>query len=133
MGYNRLMGLFEKLQKKYDELIGPNGVAEAYRRCRDLKVENNLLVKEILELKEVIKKQKRQIKELRLDIDMHLKETADLIAELEEGKMKMVEDIARSKAELRDERDLRDRLIKELQEEKKAIVTDFQERIEQLE
>merc|ERR1711920_847002 len=112
MGYNRLMGLFEKVQKKYDELVGPNGVSESYRRCRDLKTENNELVREILELKEMIKKQKRQIRDLQLDIDMHMKETADLIAEKERGIAEMVGDMAKLQNQLRDERDLRDRLVK---------------------
>lgn len=131
--YNRLMGLFEKLQKKYDELVGPNGVSEAYRRCRDLKTENNELVREILELKEMLKKQKRQIRDLQLDIDMHMKETADLIAEKERGIAEMVGDMAKLQNRLREEQELRDRLVKELQEEKKDIVESFQQRIEQLE
>lgn len=131
--YNRLMSLFEKLQKKFDELIGPNGVAETFRRARDLKQENHQLMTDIAELKEMIKKQKRQIRDLQLDIDMHMKETADLIRRKELGMSKLVGENAKLGTELREERELKERLVKELTQEKKDIVASFQARIEQLE
>merc|ERR1712203_301088 len=82
---------------------------------------------------EMIKKQKRQIRDLQLDIDMHMKETADLIAEKERGIAEMIGDMAKLQTRLREDQELRDRLVKELQEEKKDIVESFQTRIEQLE
>merc|ERR1711972_859839 len=51
----------------------------------------------------------------------------------ERGIAEMVGDMAKLQNRLRDEQELRDRLVKELQEEKKEIVESFQLRIEQLE
>ncbi|CAE7235043.1 unnamed protein product [Symbiodinium sp. CCMP2592] len=101
--YDKLLSLFDKLQKKYDELLGPGGLAEALRRARDLKEENVELTKLTHELKEMIKKQKRQIRDLQLDIDMHMKETADLILQKEQGIAEMVGDYAKLQASFRKE------------------------------
>jgi len=131
--YNRLMGLFEKVQKKYEDASGPNGSQEAWRRVRDLKVENKNLVKEILELKEMIKKQKRQIRDLQLDYDILLKETADLIAEKERGMAELVGDMAKLEARLRAEIELKERLVKEMTLEKRVVVASFEGRIRALE
>mmetsp|Transcript_1124 Transcript_1124/g.3109 ORF Transcript_1124/g.3109 Transcript_1124/m.3109 type:complete len:1078 (-) Transcript_1124:268-3501(-) len=131
--YNRLMSLFEKLQKKYDELLGPNGVAETFRRARDLKQENGQLMIDIAELKEMIKKQKRQIRDLQLDIDIHMKETAALINRKEMGMAKLVGENAKLETLLREEKDLKERLVKELTQEKKDMVASFQARVDQLE
>lgn len=131
--YNRLMGLFEKLQKKYEDSIGPNGPQEAYRRAKDLKAENMELMKNILELKELIKKQKRQIRDLQLDYDMLIKETADLIAEKERGMAEIIGDMAKLQAQLRHEIELRERLVKDMTAEKVAIAASFEGRIRELE
>jgi len=131
--YNRLMGLFEKLQKKYEQSIGPNGPQEAYRRARDLKIENETLRKEIVELREMLKKQKRQIRDLQLDYDILVKETADIIAEKERGIAEMVGDMAKLESRLRAEIELKERLVREMTVEKFAIVSSFEGRIRQLE
>jgi len=131
--YNKLMSLFDKLQKKYDELMGPGGLAEALRRTRDLKEENVQLSKKINELKEMIKKQKRRIRDLELDIDMHLKETADLIRQKELGIAEMAGDQAKLQAELRRTIEHKERITAELLEEKRSLAASFQARIEQLE
>lgn len=131
--YDKLLSLFDKLQKKYDELLGPGGLAEALRRARDLKEENVELTKLTHELKEMIKKQKRQIRDLQLDIDMHMKETADLILQKEQGIAEMVGDYAKLQASFRKEVEQKERITIELTEEKRAIVASFSARIEQLE
>ncbi|CAE7610154.1 unnamed protein product [Symbiodinium natans] len=131
--YDKLLSLFDKLQKKYDELLGPGGLAEALRRARDLKEENVELTKLTHELKEMIKKQKRQIRDLQLDIDMHMKETADLILQKEQGIAEMVGDYAKLQASFRKEVEQKERITTELTEEKRAIVASFSARIEQLE
>lgn len=131
--YNRLMQLFEKLQKKYEECVGPGGAQEAQKRTRDLKIEIERLVKEILDLKEMIKKQKRQIRDLQLDYDILVKETADIIAEKERGIAEMVGDMAKLENRLRAETELRERLVREITAEKMAIVASFEGRIRQLE
>mmetsp|Transcript_23593 Transcript_23593/g.54844 ORF Transcript_23593/g.54844 Transcript_23593/m.54844 type:complete len:1073 (+) Transcript_23593:54-3272(+) len=131
--YDKLLSLFDKLQKKYDELLGPGGLAEALRRARDLKEENVELTKQTHDLKEMIKKQKRQIRDLQLDIDMHMKETADLILQKEQGIAEMVGDYAKLQASFRKEVEQKERITIELTEEKRAIVASFQARIEQLE
>jgi len=131
--YNKLMSLFDKLQKKYDELMGPGGLAEALRRTRDLKEENVQLSKKINELKEMLKKQKRRIRDLELDIDMHLKETADLIRQKELGIAEMAGDQAKLQAELRKTEEAKERIQADLLGEKRALAASFQARIEQLE
>ncbi|CAK9085876.1 Hypothetical protein (Fragment) [Durusdinium trenchii] len=124
--YDKLLSLFDKLQKKYDELLGPGGLAEALRRARDLKEENVQLTRQTHELKEMIKKQKRQIRDLQLDIDMHMKETADLILQKEQGIAEMVGDYAKLQAQFRNEVEQKERITIELTEEKRAIVASFQ-------
>eukprot|EP00437_Effrenium_voratum_P004168 CAMPEP_0181424488 /NCGR_PEP_ID=MMETSP1110-20121109/14672_1 /TAXON_ID=174948 /ORGANISM="Symbiodinium sp., Strain CCMP421" /LENGTH=1062 /DNA_ID=CAMNT_0023547651 /DNA_START=106 /DNA_END=3294 /DNA_ORIENTATION=- len=131
--YDKLLSLFDKLQKKYDELLGPGGLSEALRRARDLKEENVQLTRQTHELKEMIKKQKRQIRDLQLDIDMHMKETADLILQKEQGIAEMVGDYAKLQAQFRNEVEQKERITIEMTEEKRAIVASFQARIEQLE
>eukprot|EP00434_Breviolum_minutum_P034796 symbB.v1.2.030801.t1/scaffold3509.1/size56090/4 len=131
--YDKLLSLFDKLQKKYDELLGPGGLAEALRRARDLKEENVQLTRQTHELKEMLKKQKRQIRDLQLDIDMHMKETADLILQKEQGIAEMVGDYAKLQAQFRNEVEQKERITIELTEEKRAIVASFQARIQQLE
>mmetsp|Transcript_98224 Transcript_98224/g.254019 ORF Transcript_98224/g.254019 Transcript_98224/m.254019 type:complete len:1094 (-) Transcript_98224:37-3318(-) len=131
--YNRLAGLYEKVQKKLDEQIGSGGVAEAFRRIRDLKIVNQTLQQEILELKEMIKKQKRNIRDLQLDLDMLRKETADIIAEKEKGIAEMVGDMAKLESRYRAEVELKEALVREMTAEKIAIVESYAARIEQLE
>mmetsp|Transcript_74209 Transcript_74209/g.147032 ORF Transcript_74209/g.147032 Transcript_74209/m.147032 type:complete len:1075 (-) Transcript_74209:27-3251(-) len=131
--YNRLMGIFEKLQKKYDELVGPGGVREAFSRVRDLKIENNELTKQIAELKEDIKKLQRKNRDLRLEINMHMKKTADLIHRKEMGMGELVGQNSKLETQLRQERELKETLVKELTEEKKDLVASFQMRVDQLE
>jgi len=86
-----------------------------------------------LELQEVIKKKTRQIRELRLDYDILVKETADIIAEKERGMAEMVGDMAKLETRLRHEIELKERLVKEMTAEKFAIVTSFEGRIRELE
>lgn len=131
--YLRLMSLFEKLQRRYTDLLGPNGPVESLNRAQDLKAENEKMHFQIQEFKELLKKQKRQIRDLQLDMDMRMKETADMIMIKERGMVEMLGEFAKLENRLRDENFLREQLIKQMNEEKKAIVESFQARIEQLE
>eukprot|EP00933_Yihiella_yeosuensis_P058768 TRINITY_DN5945_c1_g1_i1.p1 TRINITY_DN5945_c1_g1~~TRINITY_DN5945_c1_g1_i1.p1 ORF type:complete len:1108 (+),score=356.04 TRINITY_DN5945_c1_g1_i1:108-3431(+) len=131
--YNKLMSLFDKLQTKYDELLGPGHLAEALRRARDLKVENVELQKQVGELKEIIKKQKKQIRDFQLDIDIHMKETADLIMQKERGIAEMVGDYAKLEAKFRSVEEAKEKILQSLQSEKRGIVNSFKDRILQLE
>lgn len=131
--YNRLMGVFEKLQKKFDDIVGPNGVIEIMRRAKDLKAENVSLSKEIAEQKETIKKQKRQIRDIQLDIDAVMKETADIVADKDRAVADMVGEVAKLNNQLRDEIELRENLMKTHATEKFELVESFRARIEQLE
>lgn len=131
--YARLLSQFEKLQKKYEEMLGPGGVAESLRRARDLKVENQALLCQINQCKEVMKKQKRQIRELQLDVDVTLKDTADLISQKERGIAEMIGDYAKLEQKYRDLEDLKERVTKERVSEKRELVASFQPRVEQLE
>mmetsp|Transcript_52839 Transcript_52839/g.92787 ORF Transcript_52839/g.92787 Transcript_52839/m.92787 type:complete len:1086 (+) Transcript_52839:134-3391(+) len=131
--YQRLVQLYEKLQKKYDEMIGPNGQAEAYRRAQALKSENDLLNKRIKVLEETIVKQKKQIRGLQIDIDQLMKETADLIAEKERGISEMAGDAVKLENKYREECLLRERLIRQKDAERLALAESFQARVDQLE
>jgi len=131
--YNNLLAIFEKLQKKYDEVVGPNGPQEAQRRVRDLKEEIVLLNTQIEDLKEQLKKQKRRIRDLELDIDGVMKETCDILAEKERGIAEMVGDYAKLQNKFRELGELMERLLKEADAEKIEIVNSFQLRIDQLE
>lgn len=131
--YNRLAGLYEKVQKKYDETVGIGGVSEAFRRVKELKLVNQELKSEILELQEMIKKQKRNIRDLQLDLDMLKKETSDIIAEKEKGIAEMVGDMAKLESRYRAEVELKEALVREMTAEKIQLVESFQARIEQLE
>ncbi|CAE8660233.1 unnamed protein product [Polarella glacialis] len=131
--YNKLMSLFDKLQKKYDELLGPGGLAETLRRAKDLKEENVSLTKQLEQFKEMFKKQKRQIRDLQLDIDMHMKETADILSQKERGIAEMVGDYAKLETIYRKECEVKEKITAELMEEKRNIVSSFQSRLEQLE
>lgn len=131
--YQRLVNLFEKCQKKYEEAVGPNGVQEAFRRAMALKAENEKLHTTIHELREVIQKQKKVIRGLQLDIDQLMKETADVILEKERGIAEMAGDYVKLENKYRDEQTLRARLLKQKDAERLALAESFQARIEQLE
>jgi chromosome segregation ATPase len=131
--YMRLVGLYEKLQKKYEETIGPNGAQESYKRAQALKAENETLHTMIHELRETIQKQKKVIRGLQLDIDQLMKETADLIAEKERGIAEMAGDFVKLENKYRDEQTLRGRLLKQKDAERLALAESFQARVEQLE
>jgi chromosome segregation ATPase len=131
--YNNLMNMFEKLQKKYDLSLGPNGQLEANRRVKDLKEEIVFLNQTIEDLKEQIKKQKRRIRDLELDIDGVMKETADILAEKERGIAEMVGDYSKLKNKYRDLEELMEQKDKENTAETISIVESFQDRIDSLE
>merc|ERR1719487_561471 len=131
--YARLVGLYEKLQKKYEETIGPNGTQEAFRRAMALKAENETLHTMIHDLRETIQKQKKAIRGLQLDLDQLMKETADLIAEKERGIAEMAGDYVKLENKYRDEQTLRGRLLKQKDAERLALAESFQARVEQLE
>eukprot|EP00929_Paragymnodinium_shiwhaense_P003046 TRINITY_DN103449_c0_g1_i1.p1 TRINITY_DN103449_c0_g1~~TRINITY_DN103449_c0_g1_i1.p1 ORF type:complete len:1094 (-),score=412.40 TRINITY_DN103449_c0_g1_i1:73-3354(-) len=131
--YNNLLNVFEKLQKKYDQAIGPNGLLESQRRVRDLKDEIVFLNSAIEDLKEQIKKQKRRIRDLELDIDGVMKETADILAEKERGIAEMVKDYSKLQNKYREQQELMQQVIKEKDAEQVAIVESFQDRIDALE
>mmetsp|Transcript_65262 Transcript_65262/g.155923 ORF Transcript_65262/g.155923 Transcript_65262/m.155923 type:complete len:1082 (-) Transcript_65262:108-3353(-) len=131
--YNKLMALFERAQKKYEDLLGPGGIREAQRRVVDLKMEVDLLRKEILDLKETLKKQKRRIRDLELDMDGQMKETADILTEKERGIAEMVGDYAKLQALFRSEVDLKEKLLAEKDMERQEMKNAFQARIAQLE
>merc|ERR1712226_499697 len=111
--YNSLVAVFEKQQKKYDEMLGPNGILEAQRRNKDLKDQIMILKSEIGDLKEQLKKSKRRVRDLELEIDHTLKETSDILAEKERGVAKMVGDYAKLKAQFNDAREVHDMVLKE--------------------
>merc|ERR1719487_1339550 len=131
--YARLVGLYEKLQKKYEETIGPNGANEAFTRAKALKAENEMLHTMIHELRETIQKQKKVIRGLQLDLDQLMEETADLIAEKERGIAEMAGDYVKLENKYRDEQTLRSRLLKQKDAERLALAESFQARVEQLE
>jgi len=131
--YARLVNLYEKLQKKHEETVGPNGINEAYRRAMAVKEENETLHKKIHELQDVIQKQKAAIRGLQLDIDQLMKETADVIAEKERGIAEMAGDYTRLENKWRDEQTLRTRLLKQKDAERLALAESFTARVEQLE
>jgi len=131
--YNKLMALFERAQKKYEDLIGPGGIREAQRHVVDLKMEVDLLRKEILDLKETLKKQKRRIRDLELDMDGQMKETADILTEKERGIAEMVGDYAKLQALFRSEVDLKEKLLAEKDLERQEMRNAFLARISQLE
>merc|ERR1711972_224593 len=119
--YARLLSQFEALQKKYEGIIGPNGANEAFHRAKALKQENEKLVQTIMDLKDTIQKQKKMIRDLQLEIDMIMKETADLIAEKERGIAEMAGDYVKLENKYRDEQTLRDRLLKQKDAERQAL------------
>jgi len=127
------VNLYEKLQKKYEETIGPSGVQEAYRRAMAVKEENETLHKMIHDLREIIQQQKKVIRGLQLDIDQLMKETADMIAEKERGIAEMAGDFTKLENKWRDEQTLRERLLKQKDAERLALAESFQARVEQLE
>jgi len=131
--YSRLVSLYEKLQKKYEETIGANGVQEAFRRALGLKAENEALHTMIHELRETVQKQKKAIRGLQLDYDQLMKETADVIAEKERGIAEMAGDFVKLENKYRDEQTLRARLLKQKDAERLALAESFQARVEQLE
>lgn len=131
--YNRLNHLYEKMQKKYEDIIGPGGHAEKDSRILYLKDENDLLVTQVAELKEQIKKQKRRIMDLEIDIDQVMRETADIILEKERGMAEMIGENAKLQTALRHEIELRDQLVQEHKAEKAAMVRSQEERIAALE
>lgn len=131
--YSRLVNLYEKLQKKFEETIGANGVQEAFRRALALKLENEALHTTIHDLRETIQKQKKVIRGLQLDIDQLMKETADMIAEKERGIAEMAGDFVKLENKWRDEQTLRARLLKQKDAERLALAESFQARVEQLE
>merc|ERR1719454_96373 len=57
--YGRLLKSHEKLQREFDEAVGPGGAAEARRRAELLKKENERLRTMMLEMKEQMLKMKR--------------------------------------------------------------------------
>jgi len=131
--YARLVLLYEKLQKKYEETIGSAGVQEAYRRAMAVKEENETLHTMIHTLRETIQQQKKVIRGLQLDLDQLMKETADLIAEKERGIAEMAGDFTKLENKYRDEQTLRARLLKQKDAERLALAESFQARVEQLE
>lgn len=131
--YNNLLALFEKLQKKYDEVVGPNGILEAHRRNKDLKDEIRILKTEIEDLKEQVKKQKRRIRDMELRVDEVMKETADILSEKEIGIAKMVGERAQLQQKYNDLQNLLEEMKKETDQAMVAMAESFESRIEELE
>merc|ERR1719335_1046914 len=73
------------------------------------------------------------IRDLQLEIDQIMKETADLIAEKERGIAEMAGDYVKLENKYRDEQTLRGRLLKQKDAERLALAESFQARVEQLE
>eukprot|EP00928_Gymnodinium_smaydae_P058569 TRINITY_DN4175_c0_g1_i1.p1 TRINITY_DN4175_c0_g1~~TRINITY_DN4175_c0_g1_i1.p1 ORF type:complete len:1095 (-),score=408.45 TRINITY_DN4175_c0_g1_i1:485-3769(-) len=131
--YNNLLAIFEKMQRKYDEVVGPNGMNELQRRNRDLKEEIIHLNNIIQDMKEQLKKQKRRIRDLEIEIDGVLKETADIICEKERGMAEMVGDYHKLQNRYREQTELMEKLLKEKDTEMVTTAESFQVRIDQLE
>jgi hypothetical protein len=131
--YARLLGLFEQLQKKYEKVIGPNSVNEAVARAMALKQENEKLEQKIMELKDVIREQKKKIRALEIEIDITKKDCADILMEKERGIAEMAGDMVKLENKYRDEQVLRVRLLKQKDAERSALAESFQARVEQLE
>lgn len=131
--YQKLQASFEKVQKRMAELLGPGGVQEVRQRCSDLKAENDHLSMQMADTKEVIKKQKRQIRDLQMQMDMQMKEMADLLQEKEKGIQKMVGDIAQLEVMLQKQAELKDIMAKEMTDEKREMVQSFGAKLEQME
>merc|ERR1719359_37066 len=109
------------------------GVLEAYRRSEGLKQENQTLTTQIKQLKEGIKKQKKQIRDLQIDIDMVTKETADVLADKDLAMAELVGENVKLQAKLQETIDEREALVREMKAEALAQGETFAGRVEQLE
>jgi len=131
--YNRLMDLFDKLQKKFEDGVGNTGIMETQHRAEALKKENQELMTQIKQLKEGIKKQKRQIRDLHIDIDMVTKETADVLEGKDRAMTELVGENVNLQKELQAAQEEREATIKELKGEQVSLAESFQDRVVQLE
>jgi len=131
--YNRLMDLFDKLQKKFEDGVGNTGIMETNRRAEALKRENQELMTQTKQLKEGIKKQKKQIRDLHIDIDMVMKETADVLTGKDAAMAELVGENVNLQKQLQAAQEEREALIRELKGEQVHLAESFQGRVEQLE
>jgi len=131
--YNRLMDLFDKLQQKFEDGVGNGGVVEAHRRAEALKRENQELSTQIKQLKEGIKKQKKQIRDLHIDIDMVTKETADVLVGKDAAMAELVGENVNLQKQLQAAHEEREAVIRELKGEQISLAESFQDRVVQLE
>eukprot|EP00746_Dinoflagellata_sp_MGD_P072417 gnl/MRDRNA2_/MRDRNA2_29394_c0_seq1.p1 gnl/MRDRNA2_/MRDRNA2_29394_c0~~gnl/MRDRNA2_/MRDRNA2_29394_c0_seq1.p1 ORF type:complete len:1088 (-),score=435.29 gnl/MRDRNA2_/MRDRNA2_29394_c0_seq1:56-3319(-) len=131
--YGRLLKTLEKLQKEFDEAVGPGGAAEARRRAELLKRENERLRQIMIDMQNKMKDLQRRIRELELEVDEVRKECADLISVKEKAMAELAGEAAALEQKLEKQKELQEQLIKEKDLERAAQQRIWQARVAQLE
>jgi len=88
---------------------------------------------QIRQLKEGIKKQKKQIRDLQIDIDVVTKETADVLVDKDAAMAELVGENVNLQKKLQASIEEREMMVKELKAEQLTLAESFQDRVQQLE